>query len=60
MQAVPSSQLLSQTPHETHIQVLVLLLLCPDVLRVFCLCKTPHAEQDKANGKVGKGGTKND
>lgn len=30
----------------------------PNVLRVFCLCKTPRAEQEKANGKVGKGRNK--
>lgn len=59
MQAVPSSQLLSQTPHETLIfRSQFCCYFAPIVLRVFCLCKTPHAERDKANGKMGKGRNK--
>lgn len=56
MQAVPSFQLLSQTPHATLIfRSQFCCYFAPCVLRVFCLCKTPHPEQDKANGKAGGG-----
>lgn len=46
MQAVPSSQLLSQTPDETLIlRSQFCCHFAPSVLRVFCLCQTPHAGQ---------------